>query len=53
MKCDVSLEWNFDISAFRGSGSRGGNDFGIKSFKLPVQEILKRERKNSQKIEGQ
>jgi hypothetical protein len=43
VKHDVSLEWNFDISAFRGSGSRGGSDFGIESFKLPVREIPKKD----------
>jgi hypothetical protein len=38
----MSLEWNFGILAFRGSGGRGGSEFGIKIFKLPVCGILKR-----------
>jgi hypothetical protein len=41
-KRDMYLEWNFGILAFRGSGSRGGSEFGIKSFKLPVRGIPKR-----------
>jgi hypothetical protein len=39
------------ISTFRGSGSKGGSDFGIEIFKLPVREIL-REKKSSRKVEG-
>jgi hypothetical protein len=41
------LEWNFNILAFQGSGSRGGSNLGIESLKLLVHEIPKRERKNS------
>jgi hypothetical protein len=43
MKCDVP--WgefrDFDISALRVSGSRGGNDLWNREFQTPVREKTK------------